>query len=853
MPENLLIRCTLIGLLASLTAGELYGQGTLADYRRANSLRRLTQNKVFRDRIEPNWSEDGSNFWYRVNLADGKREFVFVDAEQGLREAAFDHERLAAALTEETGEAHDSERLPVEQLEFDSAEGVMTLRAAEKTWRCDLETYEIEELTAADLPPPEGLAELPPSAAPRSSRDTGRETYVRFLNRSGVNVDLFWLDRDGRRQKYATLEDDEEHEQHTFAGHVWLIEDSDGTPLSVFVAEARPGTAAITGMPPAVERPRDSGQQTGRGRRRGPGNRSPDGRWEVAFRDFNVILRLVESDEEFVLSEDGQTDDGYTGGVFWSPDSQRFVAMRTRPGDERTVYLIESSPEEQVQPRLHQMNYLKPGDQVTANSPRLFDVESRAEIPVDAALFENPWSIRNVRWEPDSSRFTFLYNQRGHQILRLISVDAVSGNVSAVVDEQTDTFIDYTNKVFVDFLEESDELIWMSERDGWNHLYLYDARTGEVKNQITRGEWLVRGVERVDEERRQIWFRAGGIVPGQDPYYIHYARVDFDGTGLTLLTEGDGTHSLDYSPDGRYFVDTYSRVDMPPVNELRSSDDGSLVCGLEESDWSDLVETGWQTPERFVAKGRDGETDIHGIILRPTDFDPERSYPVIEYIYAGPHGSFVPRNFRAFQGQQALAELGFVVVQMDGMGTNHRSKAFHDVCWQNLGDSGFPDRILWMQAAAEEYPYLDLDRVGIYGNSAGGQSSLRAMLAHGDFYKAAVSSCGCHDNRMDKIWWNEQWMGWPIGPHYEDQSNVTNAHRLQGDLLLIVGEMDRNVDPTSTLQVVDALIKANKDFDLLFIPGGGHGMGGAYGERRMRDFFVRHLHGVEPPNRNAEN
>ena len=285
------------------------------------------------------------------------------------------------------------------------------------------------------------------------------------------------------------------------------------------------------------------------------------------------------------------------------------------------------------------------------------------------------------------------------------------------------------------------------------------------------------------------------------------------------------------------------------MTELRRSSDGGLVCELERAELQALIATGWQLPERFVAKGRDETTDIHGIIWRPTTFDPGRQYPVIEYIYAGPHGAFVPKKFSPYHRiVGSLAELGFVVVQIDGMGTSGRSKAFHDVCWKNLADAGFPDRIRWIKALAEKYAYLDISRVGIFGGSAGGQSATRALLAHGDFYKVAVSDCGCHDNRMDKIWWNELWMGWPVGAHYEQQSNVTNAHKLQGRLLLIVGELDRNVDPASTMQVADALIKADRDFDLVIIPGAGHGAAETpYGKRRRRDFFVRHLLRVAPP------
>jgi dipeptidyl aminopeptidase/acylaminoacyl peptidase len=318
--------------------------------------------------------------------------------------------------------------------------------------------------------------------------------------------------------------------------------------------------------------------------------------------------------------------------------------------------------------------------------------------------------------------------------------------------------------------------------------------------------------------------------------------VNFDGTGLVVLTEGDGTHSLQFSPDRKFFLDTWSRVDLAPVNELRRSEDGQLVCNLEEADTRELLASGWRPPERFTATGRDGETDIYGIIHWPRNFDPQKRYPVIESIYAGPQDSFVPKSFHASYGSDRLKERGFIVVQIDGMGTSNRSKKFHDVCWKNLGDAGFPDRILWLKAAAAKHPAMDLARLGIYGTSAGGQSALRALLAHGDFYKAAVADCGCHDNRMDKIWWNEQWMGWPVGPHYEEQSNVTQAHKLQGKLLLMVAELDRNVDPASTMQVVNALIKADKDFEMLVVPGAGHGVAGTpYGQRRLVEFFERHF------------
>lgn len=584
-----------------------------------------------------------------------------------------------------------------------------------------------------------------------------------------------------------------------------------------------------------------------------PGRKSPDGNWIAFESDHQLCLRPADESsdtEEVCLSQDGSAEDSYSNRhISWSPDSKKIVALKTRQGQRHEVSFVESSPKSQLQPKLHTHNYLKPGDRIPQAVPHLFDVDTQKEIPVDNKLFPNPWmSPPQGEWSPDSSRYYFTYNQRGHQVLLVISIDAQTGETKAIVDEQSETFIDYAYKQYLRILHDSNELIWMSERDGWNHLYLYDLATGEVLNQVTTGNWVVRRVTHVDTEQRQLWFQASGIYPDQDPYYIHHCRVNFDGSGLTKLTDGDGTHSVSFSPDRRFLVDTYSRVDQPPVTELRDAEHGKLICELERANWSRLLDTGWKVPERFVAKGRDDQTDIFGVIFRPTTFDESKKYPVIEKIYAGPHGSFVPKQFSENFSAQTMAELGFTVVQIDGMGTSNRSKAFHDVCSRNLGDSGFPDRIKWIKAAAETYPSMDLSRgVGIYGGSAGGQSSTRAVLAFGDFYTVAVSDCGCHDNRMDKIWWNELWMGWPIGPHYEEQSNVTNAHRLTGKLFLTVGELDRNVDPASTMQVVDALIKADKDFDLLVVPGGGHGVGETkYAKRRRRDFFVRHLMGVEP-------
>jgi dipeptidyl aminopeptidase/acylaminoacyl peptidase len=577
---------------------------------------------------------------------------------------------------------------------------------------------------------------------------------------------------------------------------------------------------------------------------------SPDKKWIAYIKNYNVYIRLKNDKKEYQLSYDGALGEYYSSFMKWSPDSRKLEAYRVKPAEKHMIHYIESSPEDQLQPRHYSYEYQKPGDAIPQKYPQLFDVESKMHIKVSDTQIPNQYSINEIKWSRDSRYFTFEYNKRGHQVYQVIKVDAASGRSEVVINETSPTFIDYSGKRYRYDAEETDEIIWASERDGWNHLYLYDSGTGTIKNQITKGEWVIRDVAYVDEKNRQILFQASGMEEG-DPYFIYYYRINFNGTDLVRLTEGEGTHDASFSPDRKYLVDTWSTIAKPPVTVLRKTDDGSQLMVIEKADITRLLETGIKLPEVFLAKGRDSVTDIWGIIIRPTDFDPAKKYPVIEEIYAGPHDSFVPKSFRPVAtSMHQLAELGFIVVKIDGMGTSNRSKAFHDVCWKNIKDAGFPDRILWIKAAAEKYPYMDLERVGIYGTSAGGQSAAGALLFHPEFYKVAVASCGCHDNRMDKMWWNEQWMGWPVGEEYAMSSNVDNAWRLKGKLLLINGELDNNVDPTSTMQVVNALIKANKEFEYVFLPGAKHTSGGVYGERKRRDFFVKNLLGIEPPDWN---
>jgi len=702
-------------------------------------LPKRTENKVFRDRVKANWLPDSKTFWYRIQTAPEKVEYVLIDATTG--------NRKTTASLQELG-------LP------------------------DKETSKTSEMKV----------EL------RKTTRTGESSGLKFINQLSEDLGLFWINQEGEHRRYGSIQPNSEREQHTFEGHVWLITSRTGEHLAIVEAEATPKTLIIDGKgltqskpKPKPKRPPQSGK---------------------------------------------------------SPDGSFTVTSESKAVPKRKITIVESTPEKDLQPKTKVIDYLKPGDPLP--KPQLLITQADGKkIPVPRDLYENPFTIDGhiaVTWAPDSSEFYFDYNQRGHQLYRILAANAQTGAVRVVVEETSKTFIHYSEKSWRHWLHRSDELIWMSERDGWCHLYLYDIKTGQPKQQITKGHWPVREVLHVDEAKREIWFLASGLRPTEDPYHLHLCRVNFDGSGFTRLTEGDGNHRIEFSPQRDFFIDSWSRADHPPVIELRRSRDGHRVCDLEKADASALLATGWTLPERFVAKGRDGQTDIHGVLIKPSTFDPTKKYPVVEDIYAGPHGAFAPKDFDRQLRMHQLAELGFIVVKLDGMGTNHRGKAFHDVCWKNLKDAGFPDRKLWITAAAKTRPWMDLTRVGIYGGSAGGQNAMRALLDHSDFYHVAVADCGCHDNRMDKIWWNEQWMGWPIDDSYLQSSNKEDAHQLQGHLLLIVGELDTNVDPASTAQVVAALQKAGKTFDFMPIIGAGHGAAETpYGTQLRAAFLVRHL------------
>jgi dipeptidyl aminopeptidase/acylaminoacyl peptidase len=809
----------LLAIFISLAPAIAGAQGTAADYQRAQGLREKFQGLAINVPGNPTWIEGDDHFWYRKSVPRGY-EFIIVDAEKLTKKPAFDHEKLAAALSAASGTKYTAVTLPFTEpapaggrggfaagaLTFIDYESAITFAAAGFMWNCNLASYQCTKGAAVPQGP-------------------------------------------GGRGGRGPVDDTLSPEENLFASPELLD------------ANVQDGIEYLAPHQNSQQSPQQSAARGGRGSIGIDTNRtSLDGNWEAIIENYNVFLRKTGETKSTPLSLDGSEGNYYTlRSIVWSPDSKRLVAYRTTPGYQREVHYVESSPTDQIQPKNSTVIYAKPGDTLDVARPALFEIATKKEITIDDALFPNAFSITQAVWRKDSRAFTFEYNQRGHQLYRAIEVESQTGKARSLITEESKTMIDYralaearsdTGKKFRSDLDDGKEIIWASERDGWEHLYLYDGVTGKVKNQITKGNWVVRYVDFVDESKRQIWFRASGMIPGQDPYFTHYYRINFDGTGLTQLTDADGDHAVRYSagPGRKFYVDTYSRVDQAPISQLRRTEDRKVIMDLERGDISALQAAGWQAPEVFTAKGRDDVTDIWGVIYRPTNFDASKKYPVVETIYAGPQGSFVPKTFSATA--QPLADLGFIVVQIDGMGTNNRSRAFHDVAWQNLADAGFPDRILWHKAVAAKYPWYDITRVGVYGTSAGGQNALGALLFHPEFYQVAVSNSGCHDNRMDKIWWNEQWMGWPIGPQYAASSNVDNAYRLQGKVLLVLGELDNNVDPSSTLQVVNQFIIHNKKFDLLEVPGGGHGAGGAYYQHLLQDFFVHNLLGVEPPDWN---
>ncbi len=761
-------------------------QITWADYTRAEQFLPWNATKlIFNAEVHPNWIAGSDRFWYHRAGRDGAT-FMLVDPATGRSEPAFDHVRLAAALSQTAGAHYVHTALPFETFAFTHDEHAIQFDVAGKRWTCDLTTYDCV---------PDAIEETPKTEA-----------------------------------------------------------------------------------------------------------RSPDGRWAAFVQDDNLFVRAIATGTERQITTDGTRYNAYatlpgsslsavtdraigkpaTPALQWSPDSTRFVTYRLDEREVLDMYLLQSVPTDgTAHPTLHPYRYPLVGD---AHLPLahlvVVDVESGSVTPLAVEPLATmtrttPFEQRNVWWSGDSTRVFTISQRRGHRSVALQIADAATGTSRMILEEHGPSHV-YPHHVpmantNVHEVGNGEAVTWWSQRSGWGHLSLYDIATGTIKAQVTAGAWTVRDTLRVDAEHGWLYFTAGGREEGRDPYYRHLYRCTLDGANLTLLTPEDADHSVTFSPSGAYFVDTYSRVDLPPVSVVRKAD-GTLVATLEEANITALTETGWRFPERFTVKARDGVTDLYGCIYRPTNFDPTRRYPVLDSIYPGPQTIHTPKAFggresggRNFWQDQALAELGFIVVTMDGMGTPYRSKAFVDVAYgKDFGEAGgLEDHIVGLTQLAARDPSLDLDRVGIYGHSGGGFASAHALLSFPDFYKVAVSSAGNHNQMGYLAGWGERYIGMPEGDNYAGQINASLAKNLKGKLLLIHGELDDNVHPSLTMQLVDALIAANKDFDLLIIPFTNHGffdlrwgLDGAerfvplshpYFVRRRWDYFVTYLRGTTPP------
>jgi dipeptidyl-peptidase-4 len=771
------IRCNLLAMITSvLLVGPSLAsaQGTREDYARGERFLNDEIKKIaFDGQVDPHWIDRSDRFWYLNDGPDGKT-FMLVDAAQGTRAPAFDHQRLAQGLSRASGTAYTAREFPFSTIRI--ASNAVAFSVSHVWYSCDLASYACAKAV-------------------------------------------------------APADDDEEE------ARIGPPRQPDPTEL------------------PATERP------------------SPDHKLRAFVRDHNMWVRVAATGEEIQLSHDGEhffdyatplpsptlmvaqgTDDVVQSpAVFWSPDSRRIATYVMDQRNFPRLTITQSAPPDQFRPKYFSYAYPLPVDWVLPTAKLVvFDIAQRKQITVAAKpLVQLYYGGPAVEWFNDSQRFQYREIDRGYTGVRINEVDAKTGVTRTAVEEKggPDFLID-TSILVTRAINDGRERIWSSERDGWNHFYLYDTRTGAVKNQITKGDWVIRAINHVDETARVLYFSAGGHEAGRDPYLRQIYRINLDGTGLTLLTSENADHAASFSPDGKYFVDVFSRVDLPTVSVIRSADDGRILKELEKADVSKLTAMGWKFPEPFKAKAADGKTDVYGVIWRPTNFNPSKKYPIVENIYTGPQGAFVPKTFAAYHNQQqAIAELGFITVFVDGRGTALRSRAFRAFAYHNLGfGAGGDDHITVFKQMAAKYSYMDLTRVGVWGHSAGGYDSTHAILTHPEFYKVAVSSAGCHDNRMDKATWNEQWMGWPIDKNYEEVSNYTLAPRLQGKLFLAHGDVDENVPMPATIKLVDALVRANKDFEFLIMPNRPHGFGNdPYFVRRRWDYFVKNLLGVDPP------
>ncbi|ETW08083.1 hypothetical protein H310_02447 [Aphanomyces invadans] len=756
--------------------------GSAADYARAASLPQLLQGKVLNEQVEPKWSSDNTRLWYlRQTGWDGANEVCVVDIHTG--KALVDNQRLKESLGSalaptfpgvEPGRirftsvglichALNVVRVQVAVIPPDASATESTVPKVLRSWfRVDLDTYTVteEDPEAAGENDPGGVV----SAARMITQHDGNETTVQFVNACSYPLHAYWVDGNGKETMYFDVAPGGSVDQHTYGGHVWHLKHAT-TKLSVAWHRAidLPQRVRILGVD-SVERmpftpkspPVDAAS---------PGHNQAEGQGDTSA--FNVVHNGVQ------LTFDG-TATAYYDRIALSPTGDYIACFKVIEPPESAKYtltLVEHCPKPgRKHPAAQTHAYPKPGDPLPTLEPYVIHIATGRLVAVDTALCKTPYDITNLTWHPSGQWFSFLYNPRGHRFLRLVGVH-IDGASRVLLEETAPTSFVLHPKHFMQHLHDTHELLWTSEQLDTRHLYMYyipinfdDIVAPLVGFALTQGPFVVRKVVDVDIAHRTVTLAVCGLYPGEDPYHIHVVRVHLDTTQLVRLTSADGCHRpLEYSPDMSVYLDRYSRVDMAPVVELRRTEDGSLICVLEQGDVSPLEAVDWHPPTRLAFPGRDGTSLIYGIVVFPLGYDFKTPLRVVENIYAGPHGAHVPKSFGLHLDMQKLAELGFAVVQMDGMGTAHRSKSFHDVCYQNVIDAGFPDRKRWIQALATTFPNLDLSKgVGIYGGSAGGQNAVSGLLTHGDLYTVAVADCGCHDNRVDKLWWNELWMGYPF-------------------------------------------------------------------------------------------
>ncbi len=597
---------------------------------------------------------------------------------------------------------------------------------------------------------------------------------------------------------------------------------------------------------------------------------SPDGKKAVFIRDWNLWVKDVASGKETALTTDGVENFGYATDnagwrhsdrpvVLWSPDSKKISTYQQDQRHTNDMYLVSTNV---GAPKLQQWKYPLPEDSAVIMIHRvIIDVEQPRVIrlkvdpdPRRSTLCDDiscSGAFDDNEWTADGSQLAFVSSSRDHKQAKMRIANAATGEVREVFEEVVPTqYESGRGKINWRYLPKTNEIIWYSQRDDWGHLYLYDAGTGKLKHQITKGAFVVSRLLHVDEKNRMLYFEANGREAGRDPYFSHLYSIKMDGKNLNLLTPENGNHNVSISPDLRYIVHTYSQPNVPPVSVLRDIK-GKMIAELEKADISRLTSMGWKPPTPVMVKSRDERWDLYGLMFTPSHLDSSKKYPVVNYIYPGPQGGGVGnRSFSAARSDhQALAELGFIVVVIDGTCNPYRSKSFHDVCYGDMADNTLDDQIAGLRQLEQRYGFLDLNRVGVWGHSGGGFATATAMFRYPDFYKVGISESGNHDNRNYEDDWGERYIGLVDGDNYKRQANQEYAKNLKGKLMLAHGAMDDNVPPYNTYLVVDALIKANKDFDLIIFPHARHGFGadGMYMTRKRWDYFVEHLMGAEPP------